>query len=90
MWRGVRIKGMTRYLIGRRLLRAGGLVLIGDGLLGLVRPRRPSLLSHFGPELARAVTEELRDYPQLSRSIQLAKVAVGLVLAIGRISRDVA
>jgi hypothetical protein len=80
---------MTSHLIKRRLLRAGGFFLIGDGLLGLVQPRRPSLLSHFGPKLTRAVMEELAEYPKLSRSIQLAKVAVGVTLAIGQMSRDV-
>jgi hypothetical protein len=79
---------MTSHLIKRRLLRAGGFFLIGDGLLGLVQPRRPSLLSHFGPELTRAVTEELVEYPRLTRSIQLAKVAVGLALAFGQMSGD--
>lgn len=80
---------MTSRLIKRRLLRAGGFFLIGDGLLGLLCPRRPSLLSHFGPELSRAITEELIEYPKMVRSIQFAKVAVGLALALGQSSEDI-
>ncbi|HEY2124187.1 MAG TPA: hypothetical protein VGG94_01890 [Chthoniobacterales bacterium] len=80
---------MTSHLIRRRLLRAGGFFLIGDGLLGLVRPRKSLLLSRFSPELTRAVAEELTEYPRLSRSIQIAKVAVGLALAISQVSEDV-
>ncbi len=67
---------MTNKLLGRRLLEAGGLFLIGDGVMGLLRPRRHSWLWHFGPELGRAMTEELAEHPKLARSVYLAEVAV--------------
>jgi hypothetical protein len=71
---------MTSKSTTRLLLEAGGLFLIGDGITGLVRPRRQSLLWHFGPELARAVTEELGDHPKLARSVYLTEVALGIAL----------
>ena len=72
---------MKQDLILKRLLELGGLILITDGLLSLIRPRRHSLLWHFGPQLAKAVTEELADHPKTSRTIHAAKVAAGIALA---------
>ena len=72
---------MKQHLILKRLLELGGLILIADGLLSLLRPRRRSLLWHCGPELAKAMSEELADHPRTSRAIQAAKVAAGVALA---------
>lgn len=78
---------MTSKSTTRLLLEAGGLFLIGDGIMGLMRPRRQSLLWHFGPELAQAVTEELADHPKLARSVYLTEVALGIALFAGQ-ARD--
>src|SRR5438128_469046 len=59
-----------------RLLELAGLILIGDGLMGLLHPRRHSLLWHVGPQLAKAVTEELAEHPNTARSIYAAELAV--------------
>jgi hypothetical protein len=75
-----RIDLMTSKSTTRLLLEAGGLFLIGDGIMGILRPRRQSLLWYFGPELARAVTEELADHPKLARSLYLTQVALGTAL----------
>ena len=72
---------MTSNLATRRLVQLGALFLIGDGVMGLLKPRWQSLLWHFGPELARAVTEELADHPKTARTVYLAEVALGIVLA---------
>jgi hypothetical protein len=77
---------MNQDLITKRLLELAGLILIGDGLMGLLRPRRHSLLWHFGPELAKAVTEELADHPKTSRAIYAAEVALGVALATSQLS----
>jgi hypothetical protein len=73
-------------LITKRLLELAGLILIGDGLMGLLRPRRHSLLWHFGPQLAKAVTEELADHPTTARTIYAAELALGIVLASTQLS----
>jgi hypothetical protein len=75
---------MTSKHLSRRLLETAGLFLIGDGLMGILRPRRHSLLWHFGPELGRAVTEELAANPKLARSVYLAEVALGIVLSVSQ------
>jgi len=67
--------------ITKQLLGLAGLILIGDGLMSLLNPRRHSLLWHLGPELAKAATEELADHPNTSRAVYAAEVAVGVVLA---------
>lgn len=72
---------MTSNLATRRIVQLGALFLIGDGVMGLIKPRWHSLLWHFGPELARAVTEELAEHPKVARSIYLAEAALGVVLA---------
>jgi hypothetical protein len=69
-----------------RLLELFGLILIGDGLMGLLRPRRHSLLWHVGPQLAKAVTEELADHPQTARAIYAAELALGIVVASSQLS----
>ena len=68
-------------MITKRLLELAGLILIGDGLMGLLHPRRHSLLWHFGPQLAKAVTEELAEHPKTSRAIYAAELAAGVALA---------
>jgi len=70
---------MKQELITKQLLGLAGLFLIVDGLMGLFR--RHSLLWHCGPELAKAVTEELTAHPKTSRTIYGAEVALGIVLA---------
>ena len=72
---------MNEKLILKRILELAGLILIGDGLMGLLRPRRHSLLWHFGPELAKAVTEELAEHPKTSRAIYAAELALGITVA---------
>jgi hypothetical protein len=72
---------MTNNVTVRRVVELAGLVLIGDGLMGLLRPRRHSLLWHFGPELARAATEELAEHRKTARLIYLAETALGIALA---------
>ncbi len=71
---------MTNNLIIRRLIQLGALVLIADGVMGLLRPRWQSLLWRFGPELARAATEELAEHPNAARAVYLAETAIGVAL----------
>ena len=71
---------MKPDLIFKRLLELGGLILIADGVLTLFRPRRRSLLWHCGPQLTKAMTEELADHPKTSRAIYAAEIALGLAL----------
>ncbi len=75
---------MKQDLITKQLLGLAGLFLIVDGLMGLFR--RHSLVWHCGPELAKAVTEELADHRKTARTIYGAEVALGIVLASTQLS----
>jgi hypothetical protein len=72
---------MTDNLATRRLVQLGALFLIGDGIMGLIKPRWHSLLWHFGPELVKAATEELAAHPQVARGVYLAELAAGIAIA---------
>ncbi len=65
---------------GRRLIQLGALLLIADGISGMVMPRRRSLLWHAGPELVKAATEEIADHPKTALAINAGKVALGMTL----------
>lgn len=72
---------MEKNLVVRRVVELGALFLIGDGIMGLIKPRWHSLLWHFGPQLAKAAAEELASHPKTARAIYLAEVAAGIALA---------
>ena len=72
---------MTNNLITRRVVELGALFLIGDGIMGLIKPRWHSLLWHFGPQLVRAVTEELAEHPRMARAVYLAETVIGVAIA---------
>ena len=77
----IRYNLMNNNLIFRRVIELGALFLIGDGVMGLLKPRWHSLLWHFGPQLARAATEELAEHPKTARAVYLAEAAIGVALA---------
>jgi hypothetical protein len=72
---------MKMKLGTRRVIELGALFLIGDGIMGLIKPRWHSLLWHFGPPLVQAVTEELADHPNVARGIYAAEAALGIAIA---------
>jgi hypothetical protein len=72
---------MTNNLVARRIIQLGALFLIGDGVMGLLKPRWHSLLWHFGPQLAQAATEELADHPNSARAVYFLEAAIGIAIA---------
>ena len=68
-------------LMVRRVTELGALFLIGDGVMGLIKPRWHSLLWHVGPELLKAMTEELAEHPKTARAIYAAEIVAGVALA---------
>jgi hypothetical protein len=71
---------MESNLITRRLFEAGAVLLIGDGVMGLLTPRWRSLAWHAGPQLVKAATEELAAHRTAARVISAAKIALGIAL----------
>jgi hypothetical protein len=54
------------------------MVLIGDGLLAIVRPERDAKAWRLGPEPWRSMMGFLAEHPQLTRLVGVTQVAVGL------------
>ena len=78
---------MNDDLATRRLIQLGALFLLGAGLVSVINPRRRSLLWYCGPQLVKAVTEEISDHPRTARVLYLAEAAVGLAL-LGQQARE--
>ncbi|MFL6541663.1 MAG: hypothetical protein ACJ8I9_00720 [Chthoniobacterales bacterium] len=72
---------MKSELVTRRAVEAAALFLIGDGIMGLLKPRWHSLLWHFGPEIAKTTTEGLAANPNAARAVYALEAAVGIAIA---------
>ena len=72
---------MKTELVTRRIVELGALGLIGDGIMGLIKPRWHSLLWHFGPNLAKAATEQLAAHPNTARAVYALEAAAGIAIA---------
>jgi hypothetical protein len=66
----------------RRIAELAAMVVIGDGVIALVAPRRHSLLWRFGPEGYRRLMETFAGRPALVRVLAAVEVAGGLWLAL--------
>ena len=65
----------------RRLIQLVALVMIGDGVVGFVKPRWHSLLWDVGPEPYRDLMHEFAAEPEKARWTYAAEIAVGLLIA---------
>ncbi len=79
---------MTNNLAFRYTVQAGALLLIGNGVMGLLRPRWHPLAWSAGPKLLRAATEELAEHPKTARAVYIAQLAAGIALACWRPAED--
>lgn len=65
----------------KRALEVLGMLLIGDGLLSLISPRRHCLLWDIGPGPCRELIEEFADHPNLARTAGALETLLGILLA---------
>ncbi|MEP7070942.1 MAG: hypothetical protein ABI839_01010 [Verrucomicrobiota bacterium] len=79
---------MTNNLAFRCTVQAGAILLIGHGVMGLLRPRWHSLAWSAGPQLLRAASEELAEHPTTARAVYVAELAAGIALACWRPADD--
>jgi hypothetical protein len=56
------------------------MLLIGDGVLAILRPYRNARTWDVGPDSWKALMQYLSDHPDLLRAIGVAEVAVGMAL----------
>ncbi len=72
---------MKPTLITRRAIELVALMLIGEGIMGLLKPRGYSRLWRLGPALLRSTMEDLAEHPNIARSIYAVEAAIGIALA---------
>jgi len=66
---------------GRRTLETVGVMMIGDGVLAALWPRRHMALWRSGPEPWRRAVRGLETRPLLTAALGAAEVALGVWLA---------
>lgn len=72
---------MNTNTITRRCLEVLALSMIGEGFVGLLRPRRYSRFWKLGPRPIRELMETLAEHRDVTRLICVGEVALGLWLA---------
>ena len=56
------------------------LLLVGDGVVAIIQPRRDALAWEIGPKSWQSLMDYLARHPRLTRVIGAAEVAAGLAL----------
>ena len=63
-------------------------VVIGDGVMGLLRPQSAGEAWAFGPEWWKNAMRFFRDCPTLTRALAAAEVAAGIYWALSQQSSE--
>lgn len=66
----------------KQLLDIFAMLLIGDGLLSVLRPRRHCLLWEVGPRSCRRAIDEFVEHPTLARGAGALEIGLGVLLAM--------
>lgn len=72
----------------KRVMETVAMLLVGDGVIALVAPRRHSYLWEFGPEGYRRAMEAFAQRPGLTRLLAAAEVGLGLWLALRQYEKE--
>jgi hypothetical protein len=81
------MRNPSKSLVSRRILEVVAMMMIGDGMIGLIAPRRHVLLWDGGPRIWRRVTESCVRHTSMTRTIGLVSLVGGLLLASRQLSR---
>jgi hypothetical protein len=55
------------------------MAIIGDGVMGMIHPRRSAKAWHYGPEPWKNLMQSLEDRPNLTRALSAAQVMGGIL-----------
>ena len=58
-----------------------GLAMIGEGIMGMIYPRKYSLLWKIGPEPLRELMQTIAENPEKARLVYAAEAGIGFWLA---------
>lgn len=81
------IKGRGNEMLSQRLKEVLAIMLVGDGLIAAIAPRRLSRLWQFGPRPYRNFMERFIQRPGMTRMLSMSQVAAGLWLALRQLPR---
>jgi hypothetical protein len=76
---------MKTSTIATRSLEVIALAMIGEGIVGLLRPRRYLLFWNIGPEWLRKTAKSLADHQDATRLMCVGEIALGLWIALQEI-----
>lgn len=76
---------MKAKTLATRGLEVFVLAMIGEGIVGLLRPQRYSLFWKVGPTCLRETAETLAEHREATRLMCLAEIGVGLWIALREI-----
>jgi uncharacterized protein YjeT (DUF2065 family) len=65
----------------RRWSHFTAMVLIGDGIMAIVRPHRDAQAWNLGPKSWRGLMRYMVDHPTLTRCVGIAQVVAGVMWA---------
>ncbi len=68
-------------MILRRIIQLVALLMIGDGVVGFVKPRWHSLLWDVGPKPYRDLMQHFAENPTAARFLYAAEIGVGALIA---------
>lgn len=63
------------------------MAIIGDGVMGVIHPRRSAKAWQYGPEPLKNLMQSMEDRPNLTRALSAAQV-IGGILWVMHSSRD--
>ena len=72
----------------RRIAELVAMLMVGEGVLTFIAPRRHSLLWEFGPEGYKRAIETIAEHPTLSRLVAAAEPGLGIWLALRVYSQE--
>ena len=64
-----------------------GLALLGEGIMGFIKPKRYSLLWKVGPQPVRELMEKAAGNPETMRLIYAAEAVLGFCLAKSQVEK---
>lgn len=78
---------MKTKCMGKRARELLGLMMIGEGVTGLIQPQQYLLFWKIGPRWLRDAAETFAQHPRITRAFCAGEIAAGLWLALREIEK---
>jgi hypothetical protein len=78
---GLKNRGSGRcFIMNSKWKELLAMILIGDGVLNVMQPRRHSAIWNCGPKSYKDVARQLEGHPEVARGLGIALIGLGLLL----------